>query len=87
MTSLEALIKDMEAHTSTVKFSPAMRSRLQYNLCVLINSCREGYDGTWDVSTADGKDAFLDMIDILRETGRLLDLDTSQAKDPESVLA
>jgi len=42
-------------------------------LMALRNSCYEGWDGTWDVSTGEGRDAFLcmadDCEDIARELG------------------
>lgn len=32
---------------------------------ILIASCNEGYDGSWDCSSDEGKQGFLDMITLL----------------------
>jgi len=32
---------------------------------ILIASCNEGYAGTWDCTTDEGKQGFLDMITLL----------------------
>ena len=34
---------------------------------LLIESCKEGKDGRWDVSTDEGKEGFDTMIDLLAE--------------------
>lgn len=36
-------------------------------LDIVITSCREGYDGTWDCTTDEGKEGFLDMITLLEK--------------------
>lgn len=34
---------------------------------ILIKSCKEGIDGSWDCSTKEGKEGFDDMILLLEE--------------------
>lgn len=41
----------------------------------LRNSCREGEDGTWDCSTAEGKESFLYMSDDCEKIAELLGIE------------
>jgi ElaB/YqjD/DUF883 family membrane-anchored ribosome-binding protein len=34
---------------------------------ILHDSCEEGLDGSWDCSTDEGKESFIDMQDLLKE--------------------
>lgn len=36
-------------------------------LNIVIESCKQGLDGTWDCSTNEGKEGFQSMIDVLQE--------------------
>lgn len=46
----------------------------------LLNSCVEGYDGTWD-PTGEGRDGFEAMYQGLQKLARHFKVDTSEAKD------
>lgn len=44
-----------------------MKEEFNHKINILIASCNEGYDGTWDCCTDEGKEGFLDMIKLLEE--------------------
>lgn len=44
-------------------------------LTTLRNSCREGEDGTWDCSTAEGKEGFIYMSDECEKIAELLGIE------------
>jgi len=51
------------AKTTPIKISPKNKKQLKELLDVLRHSCEEGLDGTWDCSTAEGKEGFNNMAD------------------------
>ena len=46
----------------------------------VMDSCHEAYNGEWDCSTEEGREAFCDMIDDLEVAAEELGIDISTAK-------
>lgn len=53
----------MAKTTPKIKLTPKTKKQLKELLDVLRSSCEEGLDGTWDCSTAEGREAFNSMAD------------------------
>lgn len=51
-----------------------MKTIKEYIIC-LRESCYEGEDGTWDCSTEEGKEGFLDMVTLLKRIASLLKIE------------
>ena len=57
---------------AALKLPPKLKYKLKKKLVTLWMSCEMGHDGTWDCSTDEGKEAFLDMEDDIESIMKTL---------------
>lgn len=48
---------------------------IQEHLQALRDSCYQGFDGSWDCSTDEGKEGFNAMADSVEEVAKMLEID------------
>jgi hypothetical protein len=56
------------------------QNEVQFEFTTLLNSCVEGYDGTWD-PTGEGRDGFEAMYQGLQKLARHFKVDVTKAKE------
>ena len=62
------------------KLTPALKKQLKEALVTLWKSCDEGFDGSWDCTTEEGKDGFIAMEDVIEEVMDLLGIKVNTDK-------
>ena len=65
----------MAKTTPKKKLTPTDIKKIKELLNVLRYSCEEGLDGTWDCSTAEGKEAFNTMADNCVDIASILGIE------------
>jgi hypothetical protein len=62
----------------TITLTQEQFDLLQDALSTVITSCDEGYEGTWDSGSDEGRDGFLAMKDELNLVAKTLGMEVSQ---------